>query len=126
MLPLIHLRFPYHKPSLDRAAWEGRMITNSPAVASLLINLQFVLVDVEFFQYCIPVGIPQVHVGVIEEQLGVQLLLPLPKLPTRGIKLFFTFLQRKIEDQGHFVKHIPKMTQNEQSLGDDFVFLTTL
>lgn len=83
------------------------------------------LIDTEFFQDGIPVGVPQVRVGVIEEQLGVQLLLALPKLPTRGIKLFFTFLERKIGNQGNFVKHFPKMTQNGQSLGDEFVFLTT-
>lgn len=83
------------------------------------------LIDVEFFQNCIPVGVPQVHVAVIEEQLGVQLLLALPKLPTGGIKLLFTFLQRNIGNQGDFVKIVPKMTQNQQSLGDGFVFLTT-
>lgn len=71
------------------------MTINPPAVASVLINLQFVLIDVEFFQNSVPVGIPQVHVAVIEEQLGIQLLLALPKLPTGGIKFFFTFLSKE-------------------------------
>lgn len=70
-----------------------------PAVALLLVQLELVLVDVELFHQCIPVGIAQVLVCVIQEELVVQLFLPPPQLATGGVQFLFTLLESREENK---------------------------
>lgn len=68
-----------------------------PAVALLLVQLQLVLVDVEFSDQGIAVGAAQALVGVVQEELVVQFLPPL-QLAAEGIQLLFALLENRGDD----------------------------
>lgn len=63
-----------------------------PPIALLLVQLQLILVNVEFLHQGITVGSAQVLVCVIQEELVVELFLPSPQLATGGIEFLFTLL----------------------------------
>jgi len=69
-----------------------------PAVALLLVQLQLVLVDVEFSDHGITGGAAQVLVGVVQKELVVQFFLPPPKLAAGGIQLLFALLENRQDD----------------------------
>ena len=69
-----------------------------PAVALLLVQLQLVLVDVEFSDQGIAGGTAQVLVGVIQKELVVQFFLPPPQLVAGGIQLLFALLENRGDD----------------------------
>ena len=71
-----------------------------PAVALLLVQLQLVLVDVEFSDHGITGGAAQVLVGVVQKELVVQFFLPPPQLVAGGIQLLFALLENR-RDNSH-------------------------
>ena len=69
-----------------------------PAVALLLVQLQLVLVDVEFSDQGIAVGAAQALVGVVQKELVVQFFLPPPQLAAGRIQLLFALLENRGDD----------------------------
>ena len=69
-----------------------------PAVALLLVQLQLVLVNVEFSDQGIAGGTAQVLVGVVQKELVVQFFLPPPQLAAGGIQLLFALLEDRGDD----------------------------
>lgn len=70
-------------------------VLDLPAVALLLVQLELVLIDVELLNQGVPVGIAQVLVCVVQEELVVQLFLPPPQLATGGVQFLFALLQSR-------------------------------
>ena len=89
-----------------------------PAVALLLVQLQLVLVDVEFSDQGIAVGAVQVLVGVVQKELVVQFFLPPPQLAAGGIQLLFALLEKRRNDSHGGICHLEGRLQGAQGRPD--------